>query len=70
MTRRGSVDLVNTFVRVLNCISDGHLPDKAPRQFVVSHADMKSFHEYTGEFRIARRRGIAAATRASTVLGA
>jgi hypothetical protein len=45
---QGSVDLVNTFARVLNCISDSHLPDKAPRQFVVSHADMKRFHEYTG----------------------
>ena len=44
---RGSVDLVNTFARVLNCVSDGHLPDKAARQFVVSHADMRTVHEYT-----------------------
>jgi hypothetical protein len=29
---QGSVDLVNTFARVLNCISDGHLPDKVARQ--------------------------------------
>ncbi|WP_213770424.1 sulfatase-like hydrolase/transferase [Bradyrhizobium sp. dw_78] len=42
----GTVDLVNTFVRVLNCISDGNLPDRASRQFVVSHADMASVHEY------------------------
>jgi hypothetical protein len=47
---QGSVDLVNTFARVLNCISDGHLPDQASRQFVISHADMTSFHEYTGKF--------------------
>jgi hypothetical protein len=46
----GSVDLINTFARVLNCISDGHLPDQASRQFVISHADMTSFHEYTGKF--------------------
>jgi hypothetical protein len=30
----------------LNCISDGHLPDKPSRQFVVSHADMTTVHEY------------------------
>jgi hypothetical protein len=46
----GSVDLVNTFARVLNCISDGDLPDQVARQFVISHADMTSFHEYTGKF--------------------
>ena len=34
----GTVDLVNTFARVLNCISASHLPDKAARLFVVSHA--------------------------------
>ncbi len=43
---QGTVDLVNSFVRVLNCISDGHLPDKVSRQFVVSHADMVTVHEY------------------------
>ena len=43
----GSVDLVNTFSRVLSCISGHHLPDKASRQFVVSHADMTRVHEYT-----------------------
>jgi hypothetical protein len=43
---QGTVDLVNTFARVLNCISDGKLPDKPSRQFVVSHADMATVHEY------------------------
>jgi hypothetical protein len=44
----GTVDLVNTFSRVLNCIADAGLPDKEPRQFVVSHAgDMTDVHEYT-----------------------
>jgi hypothetical protein len=43
---QGTVDLVNTFARVLNCISDGHLPDNPSRQFVVSHADMATVHEY------------------------
>lgn len=43
---QGTVDLVNTFTRVLNCISDGKLPDKPSRQFVVSHADMATVHEY------------------------
>ena len=47
---QGSVDLVNTFARVLNCISDGHLPDQVSRQFVISHADLTSFHEYPGKF--------------------
>ena len=46
----GNVDLVNTFTRVLSCISGSRLPDKVSRQFVVSHADMVSFHEYTGGF--------------------
>jgi hypothetical protein len=46
----GNVDLVNTFARVLNCISGDHVPDKVSRQFVISHADMVSFHEYTGRF--------------------
>ncbi len=42
----GSVDLVDTFSRVLNCISGSRLPDTASRQFVVSHADMTRVHEY------------------------
>jgi hypothetical protein len=46
---RGSVDLVNTFARVLNCVSGSHLPDKAARRFVVSHADMRTVHEYTAD---------------------
>jgi hypothetical protein len=46
---RGTVDLVNTFARVLNCVSDSHLPDKGARQFVVSHADMRTVHEYTAD---------------------
>jgi len=46
---RGSVDLVNTFARVLNCVSGSHLPDKAARQFVVSHKDMRTVHEYTAD---------------------
>jgi hypothetical protein len=46
----GNVDLVNTFARVLSCISGTRLPDKVSRQFVISHADMRSFHEYTGRF--------------------
>jgi hypothetical protein len=44
---QGSVDLVNTFARVLNCVSGSHLPDKVARRFVVSHADMRTVHEYT-----------------------
>src|SRR6202012_1181877 len=43
---QGTVDLVNTFARVLNCISDGHLPGKRSRQFVVLHADLATVHEY------------------------
>jgi hypothetical protein len=43
---QGTVDLVNIFARVLNCISGSHLPDKPSRQFVVSHADMATVHEY------------------------
>jgi hypothetical protein len=47
----GTVDLVNTFPRVLNCIADGSLPDQVSRQFVVSHAgDMTDVHEYRQEF--------------------
>lgn len=47
----GSVDLVNTFARVLNCIADASLPDKVSRQFVVSHAgDMSNVHEYKPGF--------------------
>jgi hypothetical protein len=46
---QGSVDLVNTFARVLNCVSGSHLPDKAARRFVVSHADMRTVHEYTAD---------------------
>ncbi|WP_167558592.1 sulfatase-like hydrolase/transferase [Bradyrhizobium canariense] len=43
---QGTVDLVNTFSRVLSCISDRSLPDKVSRQFVVWHGDMTSVHEY------------------------
>ncbi len=47
----GSVDLVNTFSRVLNCIADASLPDQPSRQFVVSHSgDMRDVHEYTSDF--------------------
>lgn len=46
---QGSVDLVNTFARVLNCVSGSHLPDKVARRFVVSHADMRTVHEYTAD---------------------
>jgi len=47
----GTVDLVNTFARVLNCIADGSLPDQVSRQFVVSHAgDMTNVHEYKQDF--------------------
>jgi hypothetical protein len=46
---RGTVDLVNSFARVLNCVSDSHLPDKGARQFVVSHADMRTVREYTAD---------------------
>ena len=46
---QGSVDLVNTFARVLNCVSGGHLPDKVARRFVVSHADMRTVHEYKAD---------------------
>ncbi len=47
----GTVDLVNTFSRVLNCIADGSLPDQVSRQFVVSHAgDMTNVHEYKQDF--------------------
>lgn len=46
---QGSVDLVNTFARVLNCVSGGHLPDKVARRFVVSHADMRTVHEYQAD---------------------
>jgi hypothetical protein len=48
---RGSVDLVNTFSRVLSCISGSVLPDKSARLFVVSHAgDMTNVHEYGRDF--------------------
>jgi hypothetical protein len=46
---QGTVDLVNTFARVLNCVSGSHLPDKVARRFVVSHADMRTVHEYTAD---------------------
>jgi hypothetical protein len=47
----GSVDLVNTFARVLSCISGHRLPDKAARLFVVSHdGDMTDVHEYKRDF--------------------
>jgi hypothetical protein len=46
---QGSVDLVNTFARVLNCVSGSHLPDKVARRFVVSHADMRTVHEYMAD---------------------
>ena len=47
----GNVDLVNTFARVLNCISGQSLPDKTARLFVVSHAgDMTDVHEYKRDF--------------------
>jgi len=47
----GSVDLVNTFARVLGCISGQPLPDKTARLFVVSHAgDMTDVHEYKRDF--------------------
>jgi hypothetical protein len=45
----GSVDLVDTFSRVLGCISGSRLPDRASRQFVVSHADMTQVHEYRAD---------------------
>lgn len=48
---QGSVDLVNTFSRVLSCISDTSLPDKSARLFVVSHdGDMTGVHEYSRDF--------------------
>jgi hypothetical protein len=47
----GTVDLVNTFVRVLGCISGHPLPDKTARLFVVSHQhDMTDVHEYKRDF--------------------
>jgi hypothetical protein len=47
----GSVDLVNTFARVLSCISGHRLPDKVARLFVVSHdGDMTDVHEYKRDF--------------------
>jgi hypothetical protein len=47
----GSVDLVNTFARVLGCIAGHRLPDKTARLFVVSHAgDTTDVHEYKRDF--------------------
>ena len=47
----GTIDLVNTFARVLSCISGQRLPDKVARLFVVSHAgDMTDVHEYKRDF--------------------
>jgi hypothetical protein len=47
----GSVDLINTFIRVLSCISGQRLPDKVARLFVVSHdGDMTDVHEYRRDF--------------------
>ena len=47
----GTVDLVNTFARVLGCIAGRPLPDKTARLFVVSHAgDMTDVHEYKRDF--------------------
>jgi hypothetical protein len=47
----GSVDLVNTFARVLGCIAGQRLPDKVARLFVVSHGgDMTDVHEYKRDF--------------------
>jgi hypothetical protein len=47
----GTVDLINTFARVLSCISGQRLPDKTARLFVVSHAgDMTDVHEYKRDF--------------------
>jgi hypothetical protein len=47
----GTIDLVNTFARVLGCISGRLLPDKTARLFVVSHEhDMTDVHEYKRDF--------------------
>jgi hypothetical protein len=47
----GTVDLVNTFARVLGCIAGHPLPDKTARLFVVSHAaDQTDVHEYKRNF--------------------